>query len=363
MKNGLLVSAPRSKWKNIGDYIQSIAQEQFFDHIDCFVEREKLSLYQSDEKTKVIMNAWFMWEPEHFPPSKDIDPLFISFHVVPKIAHKLLSLEVISYLKNFEPIGTRDTGTKELLESYGIKCYFSGCLTLTLGLRYTSVQKDGAIYFVDPYYEMCGIKSNLLDFRKYFKVFCSYLRYRNRINSVLPHFNHEFQTVFGFISKKLENRLCAASFYKSYHGLFSDEILINSKFVTHNIRVTKNMDDNYLLKIAKDLVEKYAKASLVITSRIHCGLPCLGIGTPTLFITSDVLEGNSLRSSGRFGGLLNLFHTIKWTKDGLVPISTTVQEILIDGKFPSVFALKNKSDYRELRDNMIKKVNGFINKQ
>lgn len=153
-RNGLLVCAGSGDVKNIGDYIQSVAQEQFYDRIDTYVEREDLDVFSSDEKTNVIMNAWFMWNPEHFPPSSSINPLFISMHIVPSIADKMLSPSTVSYLKQYEPIGARDMATKAVLEQYGVQSYFSGCLTLTLGLKYKDDEKDGSIYFVDPYYEL-----------------------------------------------------------------------------------------------------------------------------------------------------------------------------------------------------------------
>ena len=68
MKIGVLECAPSSLYKNIGDYVQSVAQEQFLPKADCYVEREALNSFHSDEKTNVIMNGWFMWHPETFPP-------------------------------------------------------------------------------------------------------------------------------------------------------------------------------------------------------------------------------------------------------------------------------------------------------
>ena len=79
MKNGLLICSGTGKYKNIGDYIQSLAAELFFDHIDILVERERLNEYISEEKTKVILNGWFMWNPLNWPPSKNILPFFISY--------------------------------------------------------------------------------------------------------------------------------------------------------------------------------------------------------------------------------------------------------------------------------------------
>lgn len=70
--------------KNIGAYVQSIAQRQFLsDKKTCYVEIEELSSFKSDEKVNVIMNGWFMHNPEAFPPSESINPLFISFHLTP----------------------------------------------------------------------------------------------------------------------------------------------------------------------------------------------------------------------------------------------------------------------------------------
>ena len=70
--NGLLIASLTSgSKKNIGDYIQSVAQEQYWDHIDCYVEREKLASFttSSDEKVNVIMQGWFMWNADEFPPA------------------------------------------------------------------------------------------------------------------------------------------------------------------------------------------------------------------------------------------------------------------------------------------------------
>ena len=44
-KNGVLVCAPSSLYKNIGDYVQSVAQEQFLPKTDCYVEREALNSF------------------------------------------------------------------------------------------------------------------------------------------------------------------------------------------------------------------------------------------------------------------------------------------------------------------------------
>lgn len=73
--NGLLVVPPIcGNKKNIGDYIQSVAQEQYWNYIDCYVEREKFASFYSKEKPNLIMNGWFMWNAEQFPTSDSINP-------------------------------------------------------------------------------------------------------------------------------------------------------------------------------------------------------------------------------------------------------------------------------------------------
>ena len=113
--NGLLINSGEASVKNIGDYIQSVAQEQFFEHIDMYIEREALNTYQTDDAINVIMNGWFMRHPENYPPSKCINPCYVSFHIAPKISERLLTEETIRHFKKYEPIGCRDFGTMKLL--------------------------------------------------------------------------------------------------------------------------------------------------------------------------------------------------------------------------------------------------------
>ena len=65
---------------------------------------------------------------------------------------------------------------------------------------------------------------------------------------------------------------------------------------------------------AEQLIKKYAKAKLVITSRIHCALPCTGLETPVVYI-KNINEDKA--SNDRFGGLIDFFNVIKWRGDGL----------------------------------------------
>ena len=59
-----------------------------------------------------------------------LQPLFVSFHCSRPAS---LTPQVIDYLRAHEPIGCRDWSTVDLLLSAGVKAFFSGCLTTTLG--------------------------------------------------------------------------------------------------------------------------------------------------------------------------------------------------------------------------------------
>lgn len=361
MKNGLLVCAPSSQYKNIGDYVQSVAQEQFLHKVDCYVEREALNTFHSDEKTNLIMNGWFMWHPETFPPSDDINPLFVSFHLVPSVATAVLTPKGIEYLKRYQPIGARDLSTEQILKDHGIDSYFSGCLTLTLGNAFRKHQSGGVI-FVDPYYPIAGMRLTAKNPFGYIRSLWYLIKNLRKALMLNDRFAVESRTVYRFISPAFERLYSAANFYEYYKHSFSDDVLMNAEYITHNYKVSDYKNNDEWMEAARKLVQKYANASLVVTSRIHCGLPCLGVETPCIFVTSEMLTGNSFRSSGRFGGLQELFHVAKWTKDGLEGVTDEMKDILDNGKIKTDTKVSVRTEYRAIRDRLNKTVTDFINR-
>ena len=61
--------------------------------------------------------------------------------------------------------------------------------------------------------------------------------------------------------------------------------------------------------MAKNLLDRYAKAKLVVTSRLHVALPCLGLRTPVIFINKDY-------DHERFPGLYELLNTLGKNSEG-----------------------------------------------
>ena len=78
---------------NIGDEIQTIAQMRFIPKVDEWVPRERINTFRpiKKKKTKLIMNAWWMWKPKHFPPSEYIEPLLISMYIRKELQDKFLT--------------------------------------------------------------------------------------------------------------------------------------------------------------------------------------------------------------------------------------------------------------------------------
>ena len=122
-KFGLLKYQENNIYFNLGDNIQSLAAKQFLPKVDVLINREKLAKYNG-ERTKMIMNGWFTHNVNDWTPSKDIDPLFVSFHMNSSVANLLLSEKGIDYLKKHEPIGCRDKHTVKILKEKGIEAYF-----------------------------------------------------------------------------------------------------------------------------------------------------------------------------------------------------------------------------------------------
>jgi len=283
----------KTKTINLGDYIQSLSAKQFLPRVDYLVDRESLREYVG-EKILMILNGWYMLN-DSFPPSLRIGPLWISLHIDRK---KILTPKTISYLKKHEPIGCRDNMTRRLLYKNGIKAYFSGCLTLTLKNEYADCKREG-IYFVD----------------------------------VAENAKTKWQRTF--YKKRTENEL------KKY---LSKDDLNNVFYLTHKLEKSEiNLKDSF--KKAEKLIEKYSKARLVVTSRIHAALPCLALGTPVIFV-------NDLGNDKRFDGLIELLNCIvvkAWRVRSNIKTSSSQTQPIV-----------NSDDYKTLIPNLEKSCVSFI---
>lgn len=335
-KYALMVYNSRHNIFNVGDFVQSLAAKQFLPSVDFYIDRERMDEYKGDE-VKLILNGWFMHDCTHWPPSENILPLFVAFHLNSSIYHILEESSVVDYFKRYEPIGCRDIRTKEKLESKGIKAYFSACMTLTLGHKYKALKRrEDNIYFTDPY---CPTEKNII------KLLPIVFHGLFSLSIVL----HIREGMYG--DKTLSNFVRACNFYSRYKQFFTDDVLKSAIFIHQEIPDIIG-DYNAKFDLAESLLDKYANARFVVTSRIHCALPCLALETPVLYVEN----GNDKEISRcRLDGLLDLFHRIIWRdKKGMCTISNKQMDVNTH--------FENKSDYKVYRDQLIKSCQEFVAK-
>ncbi len=284
MKFGLMIV---QNTDNIGDDIQSYAALRFLPHVDYYIDRERLDAFCGDNdnwKVAVIMNAWYMYTKFNWPPSPYIHPLFIAMHISKEdyydIGTRFLDGLGGEYLKKYAPIGARDQSTYELCMEKGIESYISGCLTLTLE-RYANIEKKDVIYLVDL--NECQIK---------------------RIKEYFPDENFEE--------------------------------------VSHSVQYTEDTDYEERMRKVEGLLKKYQGAKCVITSRLHCALPCLALETPVLLVYRDEFKD-------RMEYYLRFIYNV--TADD-------IEDNNID--FDLSNPPRNKDDYLMLRQSIIEKCKKFV---
>lgn len=241
---------------NLGDEIQSIAAiEQFRAHnksVTENIDRDTRSI-SSDETLVCSYNGWFDGDYCLWPPSGNVKPLFISFHIneVPKepcyasiekyktVMTSLIDPKFKEYYMEHSPIYTRDRHTEGKLCSIGVNAKFLGCLTMTLPSPQISLDKREGVYIVDVEAES--------------------------------------------------------------YGKIPEAIRTSALRVTH---VSQSVDRQEKMVQAHHLLSLYQRAKLVVTSRLHCILPCLAFNTPVILLF------NAWDTDPRFDGLSELMSIV-----------------------------------------------------
>jgi hypothetical protein len=296
VNHALLTYEPTHGIFNLGDYVQSLAAKQYLPRVDCLLNRERLGAYNGPE-AKIILNGWFTHQPETWVPSPRLHPLFVSFHVNQSAASRILSPAGVEYLRNHAPIGCRDHETVQCLLRHGIDARFTGCLTLTLsGFRFPHPSREH-IYLVDP----------LCNFPQLREILAAPQRL------IIALRTGEWRRLgrrARLLADVLSPKLVAAARVRT-HVLPSARVTDQNKFA---------LADRYL--------NEYADARLVITSRIHCALPCLAMGVPVIFLNGFDKPVDKCR----FGGILDLFNRVDLGPDGTISNNFGLRG-LIDGQY------------------------------
>lgn len=191
-----------------------------------------MDVFLPDQKEYVaaILNGWYIHYSFTFPPSPYILPLFVGTHFNSDATifgdYSYLDGYATEYLNMYEPIGCRDWQTANILGEKGIESYFSGCLTLTLQ-KFGGVTSNHTVFLTDVPPEIKTYIDSLLPDKP-------------RI-SLTHRFTAEETGWQGW--QKREERI--ELFLKRYQG-----------------------------------------ADLVVTTRLHCALPCIALGTPVILVVN-----------------------------------------------------------------------------
>ncbi|MEF3075907.1 polysaccharide pyruvyl transferase family protein [Methylobacter sp. Wu1] len=321
MKYYLLDNPPGTNNKfNVGDDIQSLAAKRYLPKIDGWINKGRLSEYEGDT-AKIISNGWFIHEPEYWPPSSDLLPLYISFHVNENVKNAMLNPIGMEHLRKYSPIGCRDFSTLNIMKENGIPAWFSGCLTLTLEReKYCTENTREGIYFVDVLYKMHSQKPDSL---------------------------------FGMVKHKIKKKdKSEVDRIRIIESIFSSSLLDNVQKITHSCAVGDNSRE-FRLMYADTVLRKYANAQLVVTSRIHCALPCLAFGTPVIFIDGGL---NDKSERCRLDGLTDWFNTISITDNGEFSNNFDINTPISPNT-----PIQNKELHIEYANKLIEKCESFIN--
>ena len=266
--------------ENIGDEIQSIAARRFLPKIDYYVNRDHLNDFKPKEKSvKVIMNSWYMAPPYNWPPkSKKIDPLLISMYVERFNEHNLTDQAFLS------------DESKKYIAKHG-----------PFGARDTGTMEFMNKHGIESYFSGCMTLTLLPDKKVKRKNYVLVVDVPKRVLNKI---------------KKSTKRPIITLNTERYTGLTYDE----------------------KMKIAEYWLTVYQSAHCVVTTRLHCMLPCLALGTPVYAIRKTDMR--------RFGGLIDLTNNYS-------------EREFIKKKINFDRPSRNPRKYEKIRDELVKKCKEF----
>ena len=231
---------------NLGDEIQSIAARQFLPSIDLLVDRDRPNHLPPEAKDsyKIVFNGWHTHAPENWPPSPDLDPLLVSVHI---------TAEMPSLNKS------RLRPSETLLQGRNLE-YFKA--HAPVGARDLWTKRLFEDHGVESYFSGCMTL-----------------------------------TLGTGAERRRGNYVCAVDLAKPVLQQLRRRARSSLVPVSHEDAVTRSFDDR--MRAAEKRLSLYAHAKCVVTSKLHCALPCLALGTPVLFVISAP-------DSYRFSGLRDL---------------------------------------------------------
>ncbi|WP_149243430.1 polysaccharide pyruvyl transferase family protein [Dyadobacter sp. 32] len=255
-----------SKSQNIGDHIQSIAAERFIPNVNKRFDRDRLRFIESDSVYFIIMNGWFSHSPSKCFP--------ISNCLTPIF----WGIHVTDWNNTWEHISKNE----ECLN------YFKA--NAPIGCRDTYTCRLFNSHGINSFYSKCLT-----------------LTFPHREKKVVNGWNVIVDVPFP-LPTFVENR---------------------GVRLTHQL--SRDVSEGIKFEQANKVLSLYSNlASLVITTRLHCALPCIAMGIPVIFfgnpsdyrlsiisdlgLTINPIPENIYLSNDRLNSnsLLDLWNAVDW---------------------------------------------------
>jgi hypothetical protein len=218
---------------NLGDEIQSLAARRFLPRVDRLVSREALHLDPGGAgPTRLILNGWFLNRPLNWPPHPKIEPLIVSFH---------MTLSAPSRLRRWAA-----TVQGTLLSAEGVAYLNRWAPVGARDRRTLDLLRSAG---VDAYLSGC-------------------------LTLTLPAPRE----------RRAEGPVVACDLPNDAINELSARLGFAAMPVSHS---SAEIDPERRLGEAQRLLDVYATARAVVTTRLHAALPCLAMGTPVLFLAGD----------------------------------------------------------------------------
>jgi len=214
--------------------VQSLAASQFLPYLSVHVDRETMhSRYNQTrraDRVALIANGWFNSKTIQWPPGPALDPVLVSMYfgdeLAPKVRRKTAFID--EYVSRYGSIGLRDAATFRRLggrsrtsPTQAQNFSVSGCATLLLRSPLAPAERHtGDVLIVD-------------------------------VDSA------------------------------STAAVVPASVLARAKHLKMTVR-TGDFSDARLVVAAYVRLLAYARARLVVTTRIHVALPCVAFGTPVV---------------------------------------------------------------------------------
>ena len=212
------------------------------------------------------------------------------------------------------------------------------------------IPKNNDIFIVDPYSYLPNGK-NIYELTR---TFCQLIGNFKSIKRLIRKYKQENPFTINWSKVGIGRLLLVTKTYVLLKKICEEDVIWKARYITQWYMNSEYPTDESRFKRAYELLQLYTGAKYVITSRIHCAFPCLGLQTPVAFVKNNA---GGEKSTCRLGSILELLNVVELDKENVV------SNFLKDKKFSMKTTFTNKQAYLDNRNKLIQKCIDFINLQ